>query len=107
MIVRIWHGWTEPADADAYQRLLDEEVVPGIVGRHIPGFERIDVLRRRDGDDSEVEFVTIMRFEHWAAVETFAGPDGGTSVVPPAARALLSRFDAHAGHYEIVGSRAA
>jgi len=35
MIVRIWHGWTDRAHADAYQQLLHREVLPGIVGRAI------------------------------------------------------------------------
>jgi len=26
MIVRQWHGWTAPAHADAYERLLREEI---------------------------------------------------------------------------------
>ncbi|HUF45106.1 MAG TPA: hypothetical protein VMN43_07160 [Aestuariivirgaceae bacterium] len=29
MIARIWHGWTEPANADAYEALLRAEVFPG------------------------------------------------------------------------------
>jgi hypothetical protein len=27
---RIWHGWTTPENADAYQQLLHDEVFPGI-----------------------------------------------------------------------------
>jgi hypothetical protein len=37
MIMRIWHGWTSPAKADAYQRLLLQEVFPGIEARGVPG----------------------------------------------------------------------
>lgn len=42
-----------------------------------------------------------MRFASRAAVEAFAGPDWEVSVVPPAARAVLSRFDGEARHYEV------
>ena len=61
MICRIWHGWTTPEDADAYERLLEEEIFVGIAGRNIPGYRGIRLLRREDGD--ETEFVTIMTFD--------------------------------------------
>ncbi len=60
-VKRIWHGWTEPADADTYERLLHDEVFPGIKAKKIPGYRRIELLRRDLGD--EVEFITIMTFD--------------------------------------------
>jgi heme-degrading monooxygenase HmoA len=60
------------------------------------GFE---LLRR--AADGEVEFVTLMRFDSLAAVRAFAGADYERAVVPPAARALLSRFDERSLHYEV------
>lgn len=105
MIRRIWHGWTASSeDADAYQRLLAEEIVPEILQRGIAGLKRVDVLRRLDDAGGETEFVTVLGFDDWAAVEAFADGDGRTSVVPPAARALLSRFDDRSQHYELVAS---
>ena len=101
MINRIWHGWTSKANADAYQQLLDREIGPGIAGRGIVGVHGPRLLRRESGPD-EVEFVTIMSFPDWAAVQTFAGPGGHTAVVPPAARQLLSRFDQESAHYDVV-----
>jgi antibiotic biosynthesis monooxygenase (ABM) superfamily enzyme len=100
-IVRIWHGWTTPDNADAYQRLLQEEIFAGIAGRKIEGYRGIELLRRRAGD--EVEFVTVMRFDSIDAVRAFAGPDYETAVVPEKARRLLKRFDTRSAHYEIVG----
>jgi hypothetical protein len=50
--------------------------------------------------EAEVEFMTLMRFASWDAVKAFAGPDWEVSVVPPAARAVLARFDEKARHYE-------
>jgi hypothetical protein len=38
MIGRIWHGWTRPEDADAYERLLKEEIFPGIAEKGVPGY---------------------------------------------------------------------
>lgn len=102
MIMRIWHGWTTKDNADAYQELLDTSIVPGIISRAIPGLHGIDILRRADGSDGEVEFVTVMTFEGWEAVEAFAGPDRTGSVVPAAARRVLARYDDHSQHYEVV-----
>jgi hypothetical protein len=35
MISRIWHGWTEPANADAYEALLRAEVFAGILAKNV------------------------------------------------------------------------
>lgn len=99
MLARIWHGWTTLAQADAYERLLRTEIFTGIAARRIPGFHGIELLRSQVGD--EVEFVTVMRFTDRAAVAAFAGEDYEVAVVPPAARALLSRFDVRSRHYDI------
>jgi len=97
MISRIWHGWTRRADADAYEAMLRAEVLPGI-GR-VRGYRGAHLLRRDDG--AEVEFVTITLFDDLDAVRAFAGEDHERAVVPPAARAILSRFDARSAHYEV------
>ncbi len=99
MIGRIWHGWTTPENADAYDALLQQEIFVGIKGRRIPGFREIQLFRRNVG--AEVEFVTIMWFDSLDAVRTFAGEDYEQCVVPPAARAILSRFDDRSQHYEV------
>jgi antibiotic biosynthesis monooxygenase (ABM) superfamily enzyme len=99
MILRIWHGWTAPDRADAYEDLLRREVIPGIGTRRIPGFRGMRVLRRPDGE--EVEFVTIMTFDTLDAVRAFAGEAWESAVVPARARALLTRFDAVSRHYEV------
>ncbi len=101
MIIRIWHGWTTPDNADAYENLLNTAIVPGIMEKQIPGLEGLDIRRRTDGDAGEVEFVTVMTFDGWPAVEAFAGESRTGSVVPPAARELLKRFDEHSQHYEV------
>ena len=99
MICRVWHGWTNHMNADAYEHLLREEVFQGIAGRKIPGYRGIELLRREAG--GEVEFSTVMWFESLDAVRTFAGPTYEQAVVPPAARALLSHFDATSAHYDV------
>ena len=105
MICRIWHGWTAPENADPYEALLRSEVFSGIAARRIPGYLGIELLRRPAGD--AVEFVTIMWFQSLDAVRDFAGADSEIAVVPPAARALLQRFDARSAHYEVRQPRGA
>lgn len=100
MISRIWHGWTTHENADAYEALLRAEVLSGIAARQIAGYQGAHLLRREL--NAEVEFVTILWFDSLAAVRRFAGEDYEAAVVPPAARRLLARFDAHSAHYEMV-----
>jgi heme-degrading monooxygenase HmoA len=99
MICRIWHGWTSSASADAYEHLLRTEVFQAIAERGSPGFLGIELLRRPFEDT--VEFVTLMWFDSIQAVRDFAGADYEIAVVPPAARALLERYDLRSVHYEV------
>jgi heme-degrading monooxygenase HmoA len=99
MICRMWRGWTSPAKADAYERLLRSEIFHGIAERGIPGYRGIELLRR--GQPAAVEFVTLMWFDSLESVRAFAGPDYEVAVVPPAARALLERYDVRSAHYEV------
>jgi len=100
MITRLWRGWTTRQNATAYQALLLDEIFPGIAGRAGPGYRGISLVRR-DWDE-EVEFATIMWFDSLVSVNSFAGEDYETAVVPPKARALLARFDERSAHYETV-----
>lgn len=99
MISRIWHGWTTPENAEAYESLLKSEIFLGIENRQIAGYKGIHLFRRDTGD--EVEFITIMWFDSLEAVRNFSGEDYEAAVVPPKARALLSRFDTRSQHYEV------
>lgn len=103
MIARIWRGWTTPQNADAYERVVRGEVIPGIEARKMPGFHHIDLMRRRDGD--EVEFVTIMWFASLEAVRAFVGADHEVAHVPAAARAVLKRFDERVAHFNVLDRR--
>jgi hypothetical protein len=99
MISRIWHGYTLPEQADSYESLLRTEIFTGIQNRQIAGYRGIQLFRRNL--DVETEFVTVMWFDSFDAVRAFAGEEYELAVVPPAARALLSRFDQHSQHYEV------
>ena len=97
MIARVWHGWTKPQNADAYESLLRNDMFPSI--QQIEGSRGAYLLRREGGE--EVEFVTITLFSSLDAVRRFAGPDYENAVLHPKAHALLSRYDAKSVHYEI------
>jgi hypothetical protein len=99
-IVRTWHGWTTPENAAAYDELLNGTIAPAIMARGIPGLHELLTLRRLQ-DEAPAQFLTLMTFDDRTAVERFAGPDGTRSVVPQAARALLSRFDEHSQHFAL------
>ena len=99
MISRIWHGWTSPGNADAYEALLKNEIFVGIRDRQIAGFRGIQLFRRDLG--VEVEFVTVMWFDSLDAVRAFTGEDYEVAVVPSKARLLLAHFDARSQHYEV------
>jgi heme-degrading monooxygenase HmoA len=99
MICRIWHGWTTQQNADAYERLLKEEIFAGIAMRKIEGYRGIQLLRL--DRDTETEFVTMMWFTSVDAVRAFAGDDYTRAVVPTKAQALLSRYDARSAHYDV------
>jgi antibiotic biosynthesis monooxygenase (ABM) superfamily enzyme len=96
MIVRVWHSWTTPENADPYEALLRAELPPAIGGIH--GCRGAEVLRRDLGN--EVEFVTILRFDNMEAVRAFAGENYRRAFVRPPARRLLSRFEEFPSHYE-------
>ena len=98
MIARIWHGYTKPENADAYEAMLKPEVLPGI--SKVKGYRGSYFLRRDQG--SEVEFVTILLWESLEELQNLAGPDYEVAVVPPERRKVLSHFDARACHYEVI-----
>ena len=102
MILRLWRGWTTPEHSPLYERLLLGEVAPAILDRAIPGLRDLTVLRRdpRELDPARGgEILTAMTFDDLTAVATFTGGDPSVSVVPEAARRLLTRFDEHSQHY--------
>ena len=99
-IKRVWHGWTTRENAQKYQTILHEQVLPGIEAKNIPGYRKIEVLRIDRQD--EVEFVTIMTFESLRNVIDFQGEDYKRCYVPEAARQVLKRWDPESKHYELI-----
>jgi heme-degrading monooxygenase HmoA len=97
MIARHWRGWTRPENANAYESLLRENVLPHI--RQIPGHRGVNVLRNDTPD--ETEFIVINFFDSLEAVKRFAGPDYQVATFEPEARRLLSRIEPLAYHYDV------
>jgi heme-degrading monooxygenase HmoA len=62
----------EPENADAYQALLEQDVLPGIAEK-AKGYGGVYVLRRDHGD--LVEFVTLTLWRSLDAVRTLVGGD--------------------------------
>ncbi|HET7708243.1 MAG TPA: hypothetical protein VFK50_01765 [Sphingomicrobium sp.] len=103
MICRLWRGWTTPDNAAAYERIVRDEVIPGIEARRIPGFLHVDLMRRDLG--GEIEFQTLMWFDSIDSVKAFMGEDFSVSHVPAEARAVLNSFDDRAAHFEVLDRR--
>jgi heme-degrading monooxygenase HmoA len=98
MIARVWHGYTKPEHADAYESMLKPELLPGINKKK--GYNGSYLLRRNLGD--EVEFITILLWESADSLRAATGHDDyETAIIPEERRQYLARFDAKAAHYEV------
>jgi heme-degrading monooxygenase HmoA len=97
MIARVWHGYTRPELADAYEAMLKPELLPGI--SKVKGYKGSYLLRRNAG--AEVEFITIMLWDSIDAIRAVAGADYESAVIPEERRKYLARHDAKSSHYEI------
>lgn len=100
MIARHWRGWTEVKNADPYEKLLKEKVLPAL--KRLEGYKGGYVLRRDASE--EVEFVVVNLFDSLESVKRFAGPQYEVAVFEPEARALLAKVEPVAKHYEIRAS---
>jgi antibiotic biosynthesis monooxygenase (ABM) superfamily enzyme len=98
MIARIWHGWTRPADAGTYEKMLRDEIFPNIADRKIEGYRGAELFIHEDGD--EMEFMTLLRFDSMKAVTEFAGHDASKPVIFSQAEALIARME-QARHYRV------
>ena len=100
MIARVWHGYTKPEHADAYEAMLKPELLPGI--SKAPGYRGSYLLRRNL--EGEVEFITVLLWDSLDAVRAAAGPDYETAVIPEERRQYLSRYDAKAAHFDVAAT---
>lgn len=99
MIERVWRGWTEPEEADAYEELLEERILPDIAAAVGDGYRGHRVLR--GSTDDLVVYMTILRFDSMEDVRELTGPDPESAHVPESAKALLSDWEDTVEHFEV------
>ena len=97
MIARVFKGWTAPQNADAYEHLLRDRVLPQL--HTLAGYQGGYILRHDRAEESE--FLIINFFSSLEAVKAFSGDDISVPVFEPEARVLLSRIDERVDHYDV------
>jgi len=102
-IKRVWHGWTSLENAEKYLHILQNEVIPGIEARQLPGYRKFEILRLDHAD--EVEFVTMITFDAIENVIAFQGEAYQKAYVPENARKVLKRWDHEIPHYDLIETR--
>ncbi len=98
MIARFWRGRATSQNAPLYRRHFRDNVRPHI--ETLPGFRGCFLLEK--SKDGEVEFLAVTHWQSLESIKAFAGDDVSIAKVEPQARAVLSRFEETATHYEIV-----
>lgn len=102
MIARVWRGWTSRDNAEAYDRLLQETILPSFAA--IDGYRGGMIYRGEEGEHG-VEFVITNFFTSVEALQAFAGQDDYTvAVIEPEARELLGKVERVATHYDVRGT---
>lgn len=97
MIARIWRGEATAENAPHYQDHATQRVFPSLAA--LPGHRGAYLLRREA--EGEVKFLAVTLWDSIEAVKAFAGATPDVAVVEPKGRAVLSRFDAFARHYDV------
>jgi hypothetical protein len=105
MIARIWRGWTSHQNADAFEALVRNQTIPGILAKDIAGLREAQVWRlQRLG---ETEFTLMLWLDDMDAVRALAVARGqpeedyDKAVMTLTGRELLRRFDGKVEHYEV------
>src|SRR5690242_14693142 len=97
-IGRMWRGWTSSDQADGYEAVFRDVVLPEL--RDVAGCRGAYLLRR--DDEEGAEFVTLTLFDSLDAVRAFAGEHYQTAVISDEARAVLRDFETTARHFTII-----
>ncbi len=102
MIVRIWHGRTPKAKADAYRRFVLDTGVPGY--RNSPGNRGVFLLRRDEDDVSH--FMLFSLWESYDAIKGYAKKAFGSDDIVhasyfPEDDEYLLELEPTVTHYEV------
>jgi heme-degrading monooxygenase HmoA len=99
MIARIWRGVVRRDDAEAYVNYI---VNTGMAEyRSTPGNQGAWMLRRDDGDRSEI--VTFSLWDSRDSIRAFAGDDIDQAVFYPEDDHFLLERDLTVRHYDVAG----
>lgn len=97
MILRIWHGTTDAARADAYDAFLAERALPDY--RATPGNVSATVMRHTDG--AVAHFYTLSLWRSMDAIRAFAGDDVERARYYPEDRDFLTTFEPTVRHVDV------
>jgi heme-degrading monooxygenase HmoA len=98
MIARIWRGVVCRRDADAYADYITNTGMAEY--RSTPGNQGAWMLRRDDGDRSEI--ITFSLWDSPDSIRAFAGDDIDQAVFYPEDDRFLIERDQTVRHYEVV-----
>jgi heme-degrading monooxygenase HmoA len=98
MIARIWRGAVRREDGDAYADYIANTGMAEY--RSTPGNQGAWMLRRDDGDRSEI--ITFSLWDSPDSIRAFAGDDIDQAVFYPEDDRFLIERDRTVRHYEVV-----
>ena len=98
MIVRILQGIVTASDADKYQTLLHEKVLP--IYQYASG--NLGVYLCREVNDQFVNFLLMSLWSTRDALIRFTGPDIEAVAHSPEEKKLLLAFESMARNYEVL-----
>ncbi|MGN6518218.1 MAG: antibiotic biosynthesis monooxygenase family protein [Dokdonella sp.] len=98
MIARIWRGITLAERADAYVAHLADTLLKDVAAT--PGNRGITVLRRLQGEHSEIVLISL--WDSMDAVRAFAGENPERSVYYPEDEDYLLEMEPLVRHYDVV-----
>ena len=94
-VASLWRKW--PAERCS-ERHVETAVFPKL--QRLEGYVGGRVLRRTL--DQRVEFMVLTEWSSLTAIRAFAGDALDRAVVEPEAQAILSDYDTHVEHFEVV-----
>ena len=98
MIARMWRGLVRRDDAAAYAEYIGSTGMAEY--RSTPGNQGAWMLRRDDGDHSEI--ITFSLWDSQDSIRAFAGDDIDQAVFYPEDDRFLIERDLRVRHYEVV-----
>jgi heme-degrading monooxygenase HmoA len=98
MISRVWTALTTEEDQHKYYENFRTHVLPAL--RRLAGYQGATLNSRRDAEG--IEILVITKWRSVEAVRAFAGPDVEQAVVADEAALVLTQWDRHARHYDVI-----